>query len=302
MSRKRKSSSEAYETPTKKSVDDSNVDENGTNLANSLSKSKDSFTRHEKSIKKKTKAKEKKSEISEKIDGPGGENDMNKESPILYKESKAIQIFEEYSKKKKKRKKDKNRSSEINFDLQNEAGRLENTVSNTFGSTSVQNLVDGHVPAEIGSVDTAILKQASVNLGLPLADTAQQDTSATSEKMKKKKKKKDKEKKEKKTKASEEVNHSTPDDSAINYLHLWHSDRGAWKFNKRFQVRLIHNMYNNNKLTDGDFEILLLYLDGMQGKSRDKTRDEAGKIVTEESEANDPVMQERARQVFQMLS
>ncbi|KAK0058961.1 myb-like protein X [Biomphalaria pfeifferi] len=147
----------------------------------------------------------------------------------------------------------------------------------------------------LGVVDTDILQQAGINLGLPMEDT---ETSLP-ETPKVKKKKKDKEK-DTPTPSDKNKNERT-----LDYLRSWHSNQKKWKFNKMLQVHLLHIMYDKSLLNDGDFDVMLLYLEGLNGKSREKTIEDAEKIINNDKQDTDSSnvdKEERARQIIQILS
>lgn len=117
-------------------------------------------------------------------------------------------------------------------------------------------------------------------------------------------------KKKKKKKLKEQDNEqSTPDSEqkgdklASEYLKQWSNDRKTWKFQKVRQVWLLKHMYIQDQVTDDDFDILLLYLDGLKGKSREVTVKQAEDIMEmdEDNEGTD-VKTERARKIMQLLS
>uniref|UniRef100_A0A8B8CLS0 Uncharacterized protein C7orf50 homolog n=1 Tax=Crassostrea virginica TaxID=6565 RepID=A0A8B8CLS0_CRAVI len=92
------------------------------------------------------------------------------------------------------------------------------------------------------------------------------------------------------------------DKLASEYLKQWSSDRKSWKFQKVRQVWLLKHMYNSEQVNSDDFEILLQYLDGLKGKSREVTVKQAEKIIEEDDEnATDETKTERARQIVQLL-
>ncbi|XP_064650677.1 uncharacterized protein C7orf50 homolog [Lineus longissimus] len=119
-------------------------------------------------------------------------------------------------------------------------------------------------------------------------------------------------KKKKKPKNSK-GSHSADDDEggsridrAVDYLRKWQNDRKGWKFEKVKQMILLNSMYDVDKLPEADFEILLSYLDGLVGKGRVKTLEEAEKRlnVMDEAEKEDQNEEEyeRIRKVIQVLS
>ena len=103
------------------------------------------------------------------------------------------------------------------------------------------------------------------------------------EKKERKRKKKQKKEKEKKTEEDEgRGNDEAPDlaTAAIDYLILWRDDRESWRFKKRIQVWLLSNMYNPSLVKKQSFQILLKYLVGLQGKSREKTLADSQEILS----------------------
>lgn len=120
---------------------------------------------------------------------------------------------------------------------------------------------------------------------------------------------KSKKKKKKKLK-KQDIEQSTPDPEqkgdklASEYLKQWSDDRKNWKFQKVRQVWLLKHMYNQDQVSDDDFEILLLYLDGLKGKSREVTVKQAEDIMEkdEDNEGTEHVKTERARKIVQLLS
>ncbi|KAI8575911.1 hypothetical protein K450DRAFT_259356 [Umbelopsis ramanniana AG] len=59
-----------------------------------------------------------------------------------------------------------------------------------------------------------------------------------------------------------------PTNPAIDYLRTWKSDRSEWKFQKVRQIWLLANMYDEVKISDEDFAILLEYVQDLKGKAR----------------------------------
>jgi len=162
----------------------------------------------------------------------------------------------------------------------------------------------------LGTIDQSVLEQAKTNLGLPI----EQDSATETKPKEKKKKKKDKNK-EPKVEVQPE---GTRDSRALSYLQLWANSRESWRFRKVSQVHLLHIMYKPDKMLDEDFVMMLQYLEELKGKGREKTREEAEKIVKDdedndveskeeeenkkEEESPSQVKLERARQIIQLLS
>ncbi|KAL4239612.1 hypothetical protein ACF0H5_000420 [Mactra antiquata] len=93
--------------------------------------------------------------------------------------------------------------------------------------------------------------------------------------------------------------------SSIEYLNTWNEKREEWKFNKTRQVWLLHNMYDQEAVSDENFQILLQYLEGLKGQSRGETATEAEKIIEkaeDEETEESTTMMERAKEIIQLLS
>ncbi|XP_039528484.1 uncharacterized protein C7orf50 [Pimephales promelas] len=128
-------------------------------------------------------------------------------------------------------------------------------------------------------------------------------------KLKKIMKKEEKRKLKEKGKSTnpEKVKTSVAETQALEYLTCWSKKREAWKFNKSRQTWLLQNMYDSVKVSDDHFEMLLPYIDGLQGLARSSTLQKAEAIVRWEGQgeeadtADAEKKQQRAKQVVQML-
>ncbi|XP_010288216.1 PREDICTED: uncharacterized protein C7orf50 homolog [Phaethon lepturus] len=94
---------------------------------------------------------------------------------------------------------------------------------------------------------------------------------------------------------------------ALAYLTSWSENPEEWKFQKTRQTWLLLHMYDKEKVPDKYFNILLDYLQGLQGGARDITVQKAEAFMKEfdGSDAEDPNLLEkceRIRQVLQLLS
>ncbi|XP_062999108.1 uncharacterized protein C7orf50 homolog [Elgaria multicarinata webbii] len=94
---------------------------------------------------------------------------------------------------------------------------------------------------------------------------------------------------------------------ALDYLTTWSESPKEWKFQKTRQTWLLLHMYDQDKVPDKYFSILLRYLEGLQGSARSLTVQKAEVLMKEydNSEANDPSLPEkceRIRKVLQLLS
>ncbi|XP_038157015.1 uncharacterized protein C7orf50 homolog [Cyprinodon tularosa] len=113
----------------------------------------------------------------------------------------------------------------------------------------------------------------------------------------------------KRLKAEGQTKPKTPEPSqsawkhSLEYLDCWLKKRSAWKFQKNRQTWLLQNMYDSEKIPDDVFSVLLQYLEGLCGTAKDITVQKALKLVEESGDApNDAVVQQRAREVIQLLS
>ncbi|XP_019749338.1 protein cholesin [Hippocampus comes] len=93
---------------------------------------------------------------------------------------------------------------------------------------------------------------------------------------------------------------------ALDYLTCWADNRAAWKFQKTRQTWLLQNMFDSEQIRDEKFSVLLQYLEGLRGGSRDTTVQKALVLVQESGQAPDDrnvqKKAHRAREVIQMLS
>nr|XP_061807235.1 uncharacterized protein C7orf50 homolog [Nerophis lumbriciformis] len=105
---------------------------------------------------------------------------------------------------------------------------------------------------------------------------------------------------------SEESSGPTASQQALDYLTCWANDRTTWKFQKTRQTWLLQNMFDSEQIHDEKFLLLLEYLEGLRGGSRETTVQKALVLVQESGQApEDGDVQKRAhraREVIQMLS
>mmetsp|Transcript_13288 Transcript_13288/g.24945 ORF Transcript_13288/g.24945 Transcript_13288/m.24945 type:complete len:220 (-) Transcript_13288:543-1202(-) len=79
-----------------------------------------------------------------------------------------------------------------------------------------------------------------------------------------------------KKKKQKEAHIKDPSEAA-NYLILWKTSKQSWKFNKNTQSWLIRHMYEADKVPKATFSLLLEYLLGAEGNTRDRIRTEAAR-------------------------
>ncbi|VVC27634.1 Protein of unknown function DUF2373 [Cinara cedri] len=127
--------------------------------------------------------------------------------------------------------------------------------------------------------------------------------------IKKLKSKKNKQKNAKKCEANIAATSTPLQERAIAYMIQWKNDRSNWKFNKKFQIWLIKNTYDPVKIPKEHFDILVEYLQTINGQSRNLILQNANTIVTESSASDEHqelnLAQEnkyqRARTIIQMF-
>ncbi|XP_062847898.1 uncharacterized protein C7orf50 homolog [Trichomycterus rosablanca] len=128
-------------------------------------------------------------------------------------------------------------------------------------------------------------------------------------KLKKILKKEQKQKMEAKSK-DEESKTNVAQTQALEYLTCWSKKRDEWKFQKTRQVWLLQHMYDNEKVPDSHFSILLEYIEGLRGVARETTVQKAEALVRfgggqeekEDGATDAQTRTNRAREVIQMLS
>lgn len=107
-------------------------------------------------------------------------------------------------------------------------------------------------------------------------------------------------------KKKEEPSKPSGTDLALQYLESW-SKKHEWKFQKTRQTWLLMNMYDQEKVPDKYFHIMLDYLGGLKGSARETTIQKAEAYMKEcdsdetQEEANSQ-RRERIREVLQLLS
>ncbi|XP_059381135.1 uncharacterized protein C7orf50 homolog [Carassius carassius] len=140
-------------------------------------------------------------------------------------------------------------------------------------------------------------------------DLSPEEKRVLERKMKKilKKEEKKKLKEEGKSVEKNKVQSNLAEKVALEYLTCWFERRDEWKFHKGRQIWLLQHMYDTTKVTDDHFKVLLAYLEGMRGASRDITLQKAEAILRlegqgeEEDTADAEKKKQRAKQVVQLL-
>nr|XP_040031879.1 uncharacterized protein C7orf50 isoform X3 [Gasterosteus aculeatus aculeatus] len=93
---------------------------------------------------------------------------------------------------------------------------------------------------------------------------------------------------------------------ALDYLTCWAENRAEWRFQKTRQTWLLQHCFDFEQISDEKFSVLLQYLEGLCGGSKDITVQKALALVEESGQApEDKDVQQRARrarQVIQLLS
>ncbi|XP_059555440.1 uncharacterized protein C7orf50 homolog [Myotis daubentonii] len=95
---------------------------------------------------------------------------------------------------------------------------------------------------------------------------------------------------------------------ALDYLCGWAQKRQNWRFQKTRQTWLLLHMYDYDQVPDQHFPTLLAYLEGLRGRARELTLQEAEAVMQQLDKAGAspgrPLLEwsRRARQVLQLLS
>ncbi|KAE9529687.1 hypothetical protein AGLY_011783 [Aphis glycines] len=126
--------------------------------------------------------------------------------------------------------------------------------------------------------------------------------------IKKLKAKKNKQKNAKKCEENASAISTPRQERAMEYLMQWKNDRSNWKFKKIYQLWLIKNTYDPLKAKH--FDILVEYLQTIEGKSRSIIIQSANTVISEFSTSNEgqqelnssqEVKYQRARTIIQMF-
>jgi len=121
-----------------------------------------------------------------------------------------------------------------------------------------------------GAVDIPSLpKQSGKGPKIIIAQDKQADKKQTNKKEKLNKRKKKLKAEGKLTPDSKIVHESKGMNKALRYLKMWSEDRGSWKFEKCRQIWLLHNAYDDSKVSDLMFPSLLNYMESIKGGMRD---------------------------------
>ncbi|XP_073492914.1 protein cholesin isoform X1 [Aquarana catesbeiana] len=156
--------------------------------------------------------------------------------------------------------------------------------------------------------DSLISKEEGQN-NLNIEDLTPEERRVLERKLKKERKKEEKKLKKEKGLAEEkkeEPSKPSGTDLALQYLESW-SKKHEWKFQKTRQTWLLMNMYDQEKVPDKYFHIMLDYLGGLKGSARETTIQKAEAYMKEcdsdetQEEANSQ-RRERIREVLQLLS
>jgi len=83
-------------------------------------------------------------------------------------------------------------------------------------------------------------------------------------------------------------------------LNDWKYNRNEWKFKKNYQIWLMKNWSNINRISDKDFDLFIEYIVSINNESFAKKRleSEAQNIINKEEE-KDKESYERARKIIQ---
>ncbi|KAJ6655964.1 hypothetical protein lerEdw1_004549 [Lerista edwardsae] len=90
---------------------------------------------------------------------------------------------------------------------------------------------------------------------------------------------------------------------ALEYLTRWSENPKEWKFQKARQTWLLLHMYDQDKVPDEYFSVLLRYLEGLQGSARTVTVQKAEAFMQKYDSpgAEDPALAERCERIRKVL-
>jgi len=224
------------------------------------------FVKKEKKNKKKSelKEKEKNNEIDSLISATQKYVDEKMERKKKKEELRDLEPENEPPKKKKKKDKKENvgeteEASIAEPELGSETSKRKKKKKDKSGiSTST---------TESGGAETAL---EPLNQGSGPKIIIAQDAASTTESGKKSKKRD-------KKKDDGQVHETKGMNKALAYLKVWKEDKASWKFEKCRQIWLLHNCYDNKRINEANFAVLLEYISSVRGAMRDQTRNAAMK-------------------------
>ncbi|KAM5152301.1 protein cholesin isoform 1-T3 [Mantella aurantiaca] len=164
-------------------------------------------------------------------------------------------------------------------------------------------------PKVLEDPDSAASKEEDQD-SLLIEDLTPEERRVLERKLKKERKKEEKRlKKESEGLAEEKNEPSKPSaaELALQYLMSWSKKHSEWKFQKTRQTWLLMNMYDQEKVPDKYFHIMLDYLGGLKGSARETTIQKAEDYMKqcdseETREEEDSQKIQRIREVLQLLS
>uniref|UniRef100_A0A8C6PL75 Zmp:0000000624 n=1 Tax=Nothobranchius furzeri TaxID=105023 RepID=A0A8C6PL75_NOTFU len=194
------------------------------------------------------------------------------------------------------------------------APRLWNSLPLSLRSVVVHQVVNGNKNGKI--IQSKVMKNLAQLKNCPkltcepegAQDLSPEERRVLERKMKKIRKKEEKKRLKKEGQTTLKTQDVGPSASkqAQDYLTCWAENRSAWKFQKIRQTWLLQHMFDSEKVSDEKFPVLLQYLEGLCGGSKDTTVQKALSLVEESGKApDDAVVQQRAhraREVIQLLS
>lgn len=71
------------------------------------------------------------------------------------------------------------------------------------------------------------------------------------------------------------VHESKGMNKALRYVQAWKEDRSNWKFEKCRQIWLLHNAYDQERISEANFVVVVEYMASIRGAMRNKTLEEA---------------------------
>ncbi|XP_051542617.1 uncharacterized protein C7orf50 homolog isoform X2 [Myxocyprinus asiaticus] len=216
---------------------------------------------------------------------------------------------------KKKKKKGKHKDSEENVPKSNLVNtKVARDEPNTQTTEEKAEMKKKESKSESsGDVSTSLKREHSGVEGEEGANKEEElspeEIRVLERKMKKIRKKEEKKKlrEEGKSTKKEKVKTNIAEKQALEYLTCWSERKEEWKFQKTRQTWLLQHMYDDMKVPDAHFELLLSYLEGLRGAARATTLQKAEALVRwegqgeEKNTADTDKRKERAKQIIQML-
>lgn len=200
------------------------------------------------------------------------------------------------------------KTDELNVDVEEAQASSKFTISLPVGSS-------------VSTPEMPMLKSSGKGPKIVIASKGKKNEVKQGEEHKKLSKRKRKHLKAGEAVPEDAIHESKGMGKALRYLKTWNEDRASWKFEKCRQIWLLHNAYDETKVSQDIFPILLNYIASVKGGMRqgtidiakqklengerwEKQSDEKGEEELEKEFGNklSDVELGRARQIIELLS